>query len=115
MARKLDLASLRRRRPWTLDEGRAAVAAWRRSGQSVTAFARANALGAERVRWWCKRLEGASSSPLSAEDAVGLAAVAVVAAHPTMFEVAVGEAVVRVPADFDEAALRRLVRALGPC
>lgn len=41
---------------WSEDEGRRAVEAWRRSGETATAFARRHGLRAKRLVWWSKRL-----------------------------------------------------------
>jgi transposase-like protein len=41
---------------WSEDDAREVIEAWRRSGQSVAAFARHHGLGAERVLWWRRRL-----------------------------------------------------------
>lgn len=115
MSQKLDYVRLRRRSPWTTDEGEAVVAAFRSSGESVAAFARSRGLGPERLRWWCKRLR--SGSP--PEQSISLVPVTIVgggAIAPTAtFDVAVAGVVVRVPPDFDEPALRRLVQALTRC
>ncbi len=106
MATKPGLMRLGRRQRWTAAEGLAVVVALAASGQSLAAFAGAHGLSAERVRWWRKRLRAREVAP------VALVPVAIVGAR-TPFEVVVGAAVVRVPADFDEAALRRLVAALS--
>jgi hypothetical protein len=44
------------RRHWSADHARGMLAAWRRSGLSLAAFARRQGLNAERLRWWRKRL-----------------------------------------------------------
>jgi hypothetical protein len=49
---------------WSEDEGRRAVEAWRRSGESATAFARRHGLRARRLVWWSKRLV-ATAAPAS--------------------------------------------------
>ena len=43
-------------RRWTEDEGRAMVAAWRRSGASLAAFARQRGVQDMRLRYWVARL-----------------------------------------------------------
>jgi hypothetical protein len=116
MSQKLDCAQLRRRRPWTAEEGRAVVMALRGSGESLAAFSRSRGLGAERVRWWCKRVREAKAT----QESVSLLPVAIIGsggagAAMATFDVLVAGVVVRVPPDFDEGALRRLVRALTPC
>ena len=122
MKTRLDYVQLRQRRPWTEEQARAVLAALGASSQSLAAFCRSHGLVPQRLWWWRKRLgDGVSAvaAPMS------LLPVEIVRARPTAvaieamgtspFEVAVGDVVVRVPPDFDEAALRRLVRALGPC
>lgn len=44
------------RRHWSADHARGMLAAWRKSGLSLAAFARRQGLNAERLRWWRKRL-----------------------------------------------------------
>ena len=41
---------------WSEDEGRRAVEAWRRSGETASAFARQHGIRAKRLVWWSKRL-----------------------------------------------------------
>jgi hypothetical protein len=41
---------------WSETEGRRAVHAWRRSGESSAAFARRHGIRARRLVWWSKRL-----------------------------------------------------------
>jgi transposase-like protein len=42
---------------WTEKEGREVVRRWRRSGDSLAAFAREEGLDPQRVRYWCERVE----------------------------------------------------------
>ena len=44
------------RRHWSADHAREMLAALRRSGLSLSAFARGQRVNAERLRWWRKRL-----------------------------------------------------------
>ncbi|MDX2090323.1 MAG: hypothetical protein SFX73_20855, partial [Kofleriaceae bacterium] len=41
---------------WTEDEGRAALEAWRASGESLAAFARREGVDVQRLYWWKRRL-----------------------------------------------------------
>lgn len=41
---------------WTEDEGRAALEAWRASGESLAAFARREGIDVQRLYWWKRRL-----------------------------------------------------------
>lgn len=46
---------------WSEIEGRAAIAAWKASGDTVAAFARDHGVDPQRIGWWRKRLaEGES-------------------------------------------------------
>jgi transposase-like protein len=47
-------------RPWSEDEARGVIDAWRESGETVAAFARREGLAAHRVYWWRGRLGGGS-------------------------------------------------------
>lgn len=47
---------------WSEVEGRRVVQAWRRSGETVTAFARRHGLRAKRVEYWRGRLAGAGDA-----------------------------------------------------
>ncbi len=40
---------------WTEEDGAAAVAAWKASGEMLTAFARRHALHPQRLAWWRDR------------------------------------------------------------
>jgi transposase-like protein len=44
-------------RRWSRDDARAALGAWRRSGLSLTQFARRQGVNVQRLCWWRKRLE----------------------------------------------------------
>jgi transposase-like protein len=48
---------------WSEKEGRRAVEAWRRSGESSSAFARRHGIRAKRLKWWSERLAPAAPSP----------------------------------------------------
>jgi hypothetical protein len=50
------LARLRGRRPWTKDEARRVIEAWKASGVTVRAFARGAGLAVDRVYRWRGRL-----------------------------------------------------------
>ena len=45
-------------RRWTEREGRQALAAWKDSGLSASAFARQHGLNSQRLLWWRKQLGG---------------------------------------------------------
>ena len=48
-------------RRWTEREGRQALAAWKDSGLSASAFARQHGLNSQRLLWWRKQLGGWST------------------------------------------------------
>ena len=95
------------------------VERWKQSGKSVREFAAVEGVRPERLAWWRCRLQ--REQPASGAEA----------AVPTLLPVEVrgtepqpawsslelvlagGRVVVRVGADFDELALRRVVAALG--
>ncbi len=47
-----DIAGIER---WTEREARTALRAWRRSGESLQAFAREHGISPHRLRWWSQR------------------------------------------------------------
>lgn len=47
---------------WTESEARAAVAAWRASGERMASFARRHGLDRQRFGWWRRRLDEGGSS-----------------------------------------------------
>ena len=77
------LAELRGPRPWTADQARRVIDAWRASGLSVAAFARRAELQSKRVYWWREQLGGtpadASASEMHAEPSTAPAFLPVVA------------------------------------
>lgn len=103
---------------WTVEVGWAMVESLRRSGESQGAFARRHGIQEQRVRYWLSRVEGrAAGSGLTGRETkpVTFAAVRVVQAPKVAairLDVVVGAAVVRVPVEFDEHHLRRVVAAL---
>ena len=48
---------------WTEREGRAAIAAWERSGLGAAAFARSRGVDVQRLFWWRRRLETGGAAP----------------------------------------------------
>ena len=120
--------ALRRRRGQTSD-AEAVVEAWEASSSSMTGFATAHGIKFERLRRWRSRLrrEREPAPPGGSETLIPLAPVVVRAftepaeqpapapITPThgVLDVTVGPAVVRVPADFDDEHLRRVVAALA--
>lgn len=121
------------RERWTIEDARRMAEAWRRSGEKVGTFARRHGVGAERVRWWLRRLEQQQQQQGSPQVApVRFAPVRLVerpaaealrreqslAAQAGGLEVVIaGKRVIRVGGQFDPALLRQVVAALEelPC
>jgi transposase-like protein len=100
------------RRYWRAADAEEVMAAWRRSGESVAAFARQQGVSAVRLLRWRARLK--------AEAPPTFQPVRVVAdrgpnrpgaSEPLMLEVRGGRRI-RVPEDFDAQHLERLVRTV---
>jgi transposase-like protein len=49
---------------WTESEARAALAAWRSSGETMAAFARRHDIDPQRIGWWRDRLAEPASAAL---------------------------------------------------
>jgi len=50
---------------WTEDDARLALDEWRRSGQTIAAFAREHQMSAPRLYWWRKRLPKDGAAPMT--------------------------------------------------
>jgi transposase-like protein len=104
-------SSWRTRRRWTADDARAAIAAQERSGLSLAHFAAREGLEVHRLYRWSRRLGVSDNGPAAFVEVSP--AFATAAPRESRFEVVLRSGqVVRVPAAFDGAALRRLVAAL---
>src|SRR5437879_223444 len=90
---------------WTEREGRAAVALWKRSGETLAAWARSSGLSRSRLSYWASRIEQPTSSPLTLAPVAVLATSA--ARGALTIELRSGRAV-RVEGEFDDAALARV-------
>lgn len=101
------------RREWAETEARAWYAQWRASGLSVPAFARQHGFSADRFYRWRRKFE-AATAPAPTPAVLPLVAVSPrTPATPAGFELACGRGrVLRIPASFDPAALRALLRVL---
>ena len=111
MTTELELA-LRSPR-WSRTEAALVIGACRASGQSVAAFARKHDLQPQRLLRWRKKL-ARGEDPRVLEFAPVLVR-ALQPAPAADLQVSVGPGVVRVPADFDEEHLRRLLTVLARC
>jgi len=95
-----------RERRWGDAKRRELLAAFRRSGGSLKAFAEAAGVPYSTMAYWRQRGEVADPPRFVPVE---------VARECGPIEVVVGAVVVRVGADFDEAHLQRVVRSLRAC
>ena len=105
------------RRKWTEAEARAALAEWRRSGETEFAFARQRGFSPQRLRYWRSRLR-VSSTQTAAPPAFVAVAMPVAARGPSKIEIHVGAILVCVREELDVEHLARIVGALArvrPC
>jgi len=120
-------SGFRRRTRWNAEQAQQVLERQAREGGSLAAFAEREGLDVKRLGRWRRRLGWAASekpeSPAALFVPVRLAEAEPLAAQPSvrqgaaeasgMLEVVVaGERRIRVPANFDEATLCRLVQAL---
>lgn len=95
------------------------LSAWRSSGQSLAEYARGRGVRVQRLyRWkrWLAESAGPGRRPRPAPSFLPVRVVKGVGTESGSFEIVMGEPVrVRVPADFDAAALSRLLGALAGC
>lgn len=106
----------RAREPLTAAEARRHLEAWRRSGWTLTAYARSVGMSFQRLHRWRRKLEKARAAA-----GVGFVPVRIAggteeeaAGRETEFELVSGGGLrLRVGAGFDEATLERLLRVMG--
>ena len=105
---------------WTRARAKRELATWRTSGLSLAEYARQQGLTANRLYRWKRRLEPSRDM----ERALAVAApaflpvrvVSPVVVSSAPFEIVLDDPVrVRVPADFDATALRRLLETVTGC
>ena len=96
------------RRRWSESERREILAAQEESGLSAWSFARAAGVPYTTLAYW-KRHAGAG------EGTARFVPVEIERESVALVELVVGDVVVRVGADFDDAHLVRVVRALRAC
>ena len=108
-------------RYWRETDARAALAAYQASRLSLGVFARRHGLTVQRLRWWRQRLARAASATTAAAPQwlpVQLLSEGPRGPAPPLEVVVRGGQVIRVPAAFDPAVLRRVVAVLEtetPC
>ena len=101
-------------RYWRDTDARGALAAHRASGLSLAVFARRHGLTVQRLRWWRQRLTPAASVTPAPPQWLPVQLLPELTRRPALpLEVVVrGGQVIRVPAEFDPAVLRRVVAVL---
>ncbi|MCZ7680261.1 MAG: hypothetical protein M5U28_21350 [Sandaracinaceae bacterium] len=121
------IKALAEKAEWTAEDAAEVIAAWRASGATLAAFARAHGTHAQRIRNWRdgKLRQGSRRGSKKRREpamlparVVGDAAVQPRGAATSAMEVVLsGGRSVRLGADFDAAALSRLVTTLEsmPC
>ena len=100
------------RRKWTEAEARAALAEWRRSGETEFAFARQRGFSPQRLRYWRSRLR-VSSTQTAAPPAFVAVAMPATARATSRIEIHVGALLVCVREELDVDRLARIVGALA--
>ena len=91
------------------------VSQWRASGQSQTAFCREAGIATVTLGRWLRRLESAKAADSADPVLVEIGVRKGTGIHDGYQVVLPGGAHVRVPADFREQDLTRLLRALSSC
>jgi hypothetical protein len=105
------MARKRRTEAWWRD----AVARWRRSGKTASEFAEREGYSANTLRWWSSRL-GRDTRAAHGPPAVTPIEIAVsdgvTRVGPSVFEVVIGDALVRCDVGTDVRYVAELVRTL---
>ena len=113
MARKADVSQVAERRYWREADAQVVVEGWRRSGETLSGFARQHSVAPRRLARWVRRLEGAG------EEVLGFHPVRLVEREPERgsgapieIHLADGQRV-RVPHAFEAEDLRRVLMVLA--
>jgi len=101
----------RRWKQWKESEARAALAAWRSSGLSVSEFCAREGYSDTRLRYWAERLGEAAQSQVESVSFVPITLGDVRRAH--QIEIERAGVVLRVREDADATLVARLVAALA--
>jgi transposase-like protein len=110
MRKAIDIGDVASGVYWREEDGRAVVAAWRASGESLSAFARRHGVRRGRVARWIRRLETVAPLHFHPVRIIGAldapeSSAAIEIERPT------GERI-RLPRGFDADDLRRLLSVL---
>lgn len=96
---------------WTEVEGRAAIAAWKKSGLSVEKFAKERGLVPQRIYWWRKKLEAKAAEPAKATALLPVRVIEARRGDPVTVLLRSGH-MLKVGRGFDEDAFARAVALL---
>ena len=111
MSNEINVRGVASRLYWQEEDARAVVAAWRASGESLSAFARHHGVQRRRIARWIRRLEAATSlhfHPVRVTGAVDPDA----SVGGIEIELPSGERI-RLPRGFDADDLRRVFSVLA--
>lgn len=112
------------RRQWSEEERRGLLAAHAQSGVSLWTFAQTAGIGYTTIARWKERGDGRDAAPRLLPVQIEQPVAPTSPTSPTSpaattgaraVEVVVGDAVVRLGADFDDAVLLRVMRVLRAC
>ena len=106
-----------RRDPWTKDEASAVLAAARRSGLSLSAFARRHGLSDRTLYWWQMRTRTHPDVEPAAGTFVRICTQSLPGRESSGIEIVISDAVIRVAPGFCPETLAQAVAALRrlPC
>lgn len=96
---------------WSEVEGRAAVAAWKRSGLSVERFATGRGIVPQRIYWWRKKLAAEAAAPAKGISLLPVRVVEPRRGEPVTVLLRSGH-MLKVSRGFDEEAFARAVALL---
>lgn len=96
---------------WTEVEGRAAIAAWKRSELSVEKFAKARGLVPQRIYRWKRKLEAQAAEPAKAMALLPVRVIEPRGGEPVTVLLRSGH-MLKVGRGFDEEAFARAVAVL---
>jgi hypothetical protein len=102
----MSIEELRASRYWSEEEGRHAVALWRKSGEPLAAFASRTGLRRARLRYWADRCDAATSTGIVLAPVTVLPASR--AASPITIELLSGRAI-KISGDVDDGLLARVI------
>lgn len=102
-----------RRDPWTEEEARAVLAAAKRSGLSLSAFARRHGLSDRTLYWWQMRTRSHADVEPATGSFVRICTQSLSSRETSGVEMVVSGAVIRISPGFCPQTLAQVVAALG--